>query len=300
MEAGQRTEWAAGSLKMAVAMVISGTVGWFVLATALPAITVVFWRCFFGAIVMAIVCAAQGLLRRGILSRRQFGMVIFGGITLTLNWICLFAAYAQTSIAVATVTYHVQPFILVALGALLFNEALTLHKLGWMVLAFSGVMLIMLGGQHQEQDSGQYLYGVGFALAAAIFYAITAAITKTLRDVSPCLMVFIQLGVGCVILLPFASLPTAQSVSHIWGLLVVIGFVHTGLMSVLLYSAVQKIPTLLVGGLAFIYPIVAISVDAWVLDRPLNTWQRAGTLIVLAAVAGINIRWRFFLRRPQH
>lgn len=106
-------------------------------------------------------------------------------------------------------------------------------------------------------------------------------------------MVFIHLTVGCVILLPVVSLPTASSVSSAWRLLLVIGFVHTGLMSVLLYSAVQKIPTMLVGGLAFIYPVVAILIDAWVLHRPLNGWQLTGTLIVLAAVAGINIRWRF-------
>lgn len=301
METNQRAGWTAGSLKMAAAMIISGTVGWFVLATALPALTVVFWRCAFGAIAMAMVCATQGLLHRGMLSRRQFYRIILGGITLTLNWICLFAAYAQTSIAVATVTYHVQPFILVGLGAVLFHETLTLHKLGWMMIAFFGVTMMMLGGQHVEQDSGQYLYGIGLALAAAIFYAITAAITKTLRDVSPCLLVFIQLGVGSVILLPFASLPVvAPSDWPVWGLLFVIGFVHTGLMSALLYSAVQTIPTTLVGGLAFIYPIVAIAVDAWVLGNPLNIWQLAGTLIILTSVAGMNTQWRFFSRQHQH
>ncbi len=290
MASDQRAEWGAGSLKMAIAMIISGTVGWFVLTTDLPALTVVFWRCVFGMVAMALVCTTQGLLRRGMLARRQLYWIMVGGVTLTLNWVCLFIAYAQTSIAVATITNHVQPFMLVALGALLFNETLTRYKLGWMVIAFSGVALIMLGGQQQDQDSGQYLYGVGFALAAAFFYAITATITKVLRDVSPCLMVFIQLGVGCVMLLPFVSLPTASFSSAVWGLLVVIGFVHTGLMSVLLYSAVQKIPTILVGGLAFIYPVVAILVDAWVLHRPLNGWQLTGTLIVLAAVAGMNVR----------
>lgn len=299
MASDQHTEWGAGSLKMAIAMIISGTVGWFVLATDLPALTVVFWRCAFGGLAMALVCAAQGLLRRGMLARKQLYWVMLGGVTLTLNWVCLFIAYAQTSIAVATITYHLQPFILVALGAVLFNEALTRYKLGWMIIAFFGVTLIMLGGQRQDQEAGQYFYGVGFALAAAFFYAITAAITKILRDVPPCLMVFIQLTVGCVMLLPFVSLPTVSSVSYVWWLLVVIGFVHTGLMSVLLYSAVQKIPTVLVGGLAFIYPVVAILFDAWVLHRPLNGWQLVGTLIMLAAVAGINFRCRFFPQRHQ-
>ncbi|WP_252317861.1 MULTISPECIES: EamA family transporter [Symbiopectobacterium] len=143
--------------------------GWFVLATDLPALTVVFWRCALGALAMALVCAAQGLLRRGMLARRQLYWIMLGGVILTLNWVCLFIAYVKTSIAVATITYHVRPFILVVLGAVLFNETLARYKLGWMVIAFSGVALIMLGGQQQDQDSGQYVYGVGFALAAAFF-----------------------------------------------------------------------------------------------------------------------------------
>ncbi|MGL9736530.1 MAG: hypothetical protein ACR5LF_16145 [Symbiopectobacterium sp.] len=99
----------------------------------------------------------------------------------------------------------------------MFNETLTRYKLCWMVIAFSGVALIMLGGQQQDQDPGQYVYGVGFPLTAAFFYAITTAITKALHDVYPCLIVFIQLGVGCLILLPVVSLPTAFSVSAVWG-----------------------------------------------------------------------------------
>ncbi|MGL9760522.1 MAG: hypothetical protein ACR5K7_05890 [Symbiopectobacterium sp.] len=50
---------------------------------------------------------------------------------------------------------------------------------------------------------------------------------------------------------------------------------------------------ILIGGLAFIYHVVAILVDAWMLHRLLNGWQLIGTLIVLAAVAGINVWWLF-------
>jgi TctA family transporter len=38
-----------GSLEMVAAMLISGTIGWFVLVSGQPVLDVVFWRCVFGA-----------------------------------------------------------------------------------------------------------------------------------------------------------------------------------------------------------------------------------------------------------
>lgn len=293
-----RTSTTKGVLEMTAAMTIAGTVGWFVLATALPATQVVFWRCLFGALAMALVCAARGILRRGMMTRKQVILALLGGVTLTLNWVCLFAAYADTSIAVATITYHVQPFILVIFGALLFNESLTRCKLGWMALAFCGVVLIAGGGHYSGADAGRYLTGIGFALAAAVFYAITAAIAKGLTGVPPSLIVLVQMLVGSLLLWPYATWPTGQTAGHTWGLLLVIGFVHTGLMSTLLYGAVQKIPTAAVGALSFIYPIVAILVDAWALSRPLGLLQLAGTLLILTAIVGINAGWGLLSPRP--
>ena len=39
------------------------------------------------------------------------------------------------------------------------------------------------------------------------------------------------------------------------------GVIHTGLMYILLYSAIQKLPTHLTGALSFIYPVAALAVD---------------------------------------
>ncbi|WP_148050484.1 EamA family transporter, partial [Pseudomonas protegens] len=46
-----------------------------------------------------------------------------------------------------------------------------------------------------------------------------------------------------------------------WASLLTLGIVHTGVMYVLLYGAIQKLPTALTGALSFIYPIAAIFVD---------------------------------------
>lgn len=198
-----------------------------------------------------------------------------------LNWTLLFAAYQHASIAVATVTYHVQPFMLVALGALLFGEKLTADRLGWLLLAFAGMVLIVAGRQNGGSGDG-YLLGVALALGAALMYAIAAAIVKQLAALPPQLIVLIQLTVGALALAPFAGLATPPAAPLDWLLLATLGLVHTGLMSTLLYGAIQKIPTTLVGALSFIYPAVAIVVDWAVFGHRLSLLQLLGTLAILA------------------
>ncbi|EMW1016613.1 DMT family transporter [Serratia marcescens] len=275
-----------GAVQMILAMTLSGTVGWPVLVLGQPPATVVFWRCAFGALAMLATCAALGQLKQGAINRRQLAFAILGGIALVLNWTLLFAAYQHASIAVATVTYHVQPFMLVALGALLFGEKLTADRLGWLLLAFAGMVLIVAGRQNGGSGDG-YLLGVALALGAALMYAIAAAIVKQLAALPPQLIVLIQLTVGTLALAPFAGLATPPAAPLDWLLLATLGLVHTGLMSTLLYGAIQKIPTPLVGALSFIYPAVAIVVDWAVFGHRLSLLQLLGTLAILGAAAGM-------------
>ena len=52
-----------GSFEMTAAMLISGTIGWFVLVSGQPVLDVVFWRCVFGAGTLLLICAIFGFLR---------------------------------------------------------------------------------------------------------------------------------------------------------------------------------------------------------------------------------------------
>ncbi|HEJ8084480.1 TPA: DMT family transporter [Serratia marcescens] len=281
-----------GAVQMILAMTISGTVGWPVLVLGQPPATVVFWRCAFGALAMLATCAALGQLKPGAINRRQLAFAVLGGLALALNWTLLFAAYAHASIAVATVTYHVQPFMLVALGALLFGEKLTANRLGWLLLAFAGMLLIVTGRQSGGGE-GDYLLGVALALGAALMYALAAAIVKQLAALAPQLIVLIQLTVGALAMAPFAGLAHLPVKPTDWLLLATLGLVHTGVMSTLLYGAIQKIPTALVGALSFIYPAVAIVVDWAVFGHRLSLLQLLGTPAILGAAAGMNFGWRW-------
>lgn len=288
-----------GSIEMTAAMIISGTIGWFVLMSGQPVLSVVFWRCAIGAVTLLAVCAALGLLRPDVISRKAFGLAVIGGIAIVLNWVLLFAAYSRASIAIATTVYNVQPFMLVGLGALIFKEKLTITKLFWLGFAFAGMLLIVKAKPGGAYSGSDYMTGIALSLGAAFLYAIASIVAKRLKGMPPHLIALIQVCVGIVMLAPLADFTTLPQSTGQWASIVTIGVVHTGLMYILLYSAIQKLPTHITGSLSFIYPIAAILVDYIAFGHALQPSQLVGSAAILIAAAGTSLGWTLRRSTPE-
>lgn len=281
--------------QMTLAMLISGSIGAFVLISGLPVIDVVFWRCVIGA-------AALGVFI--LLSKRPFSrftrpmllLAIDGGVALVINWLLLFAAYDKISIGMSTVVYNTQPFMLVLMGMFL-GERVKAVTWGWLLLSFLGVV-VLLSSELKSGQNGELFTGIAMALGAAFFYALTAIIARKLRPLPPQHIAFVQVLTGVVMLLPLAHFASLSG--HFpWGILLTLGIVHTGVMYQLLYSAIQKLPTPIIGSLSFIYPLVAILVDSLAFGHTLSALQLAGGMIILLAAAGNNLGWGTKEKAPQ-
>jgi len=286
-----------GTLEMVAAMLISGTIGWFVLLSGLPVLDVVFWRCVFGALTLLLVCALLGHLRPGLLNRVTLMLAVVSGVAIVGNWLLLFASYSRASISIGTAVYNVQPFMLVILAAMLLGEKLTLQKLAWLSVSFLGMLAIVSAHGNVELGGDDYLVGIAFALGAAFLYAVAALIIKKLKGVPPHLIALIQVSVGVLMLAPVADLATLPKGEQTWSILLTLGVVHTGGMYVLLYGAIQKLPTALTGALSFIYPVAAIAVDWLAFDHQLTALQWLGVAAILLAAAGMQQGWRWYPRQ---
>ncbi|MBC3346416.1 DMT family transporter [Pseudomonas sp. SWRI196] len=287
-----------GSLEMTTAMLISGTIGWFVLISGVPVLDVVFWRCVFGAATLLLICAGFGFLRPGILTRITFLLAVLSGVAIVGNWVLLFASYSRASIAIGTAVYNVQPFMLVGLAALLLGEKITAQKLFWLAVSFLGMLAIVSAHGEQGQGGGDYLTGIALALGAALLYAIAALIIKHLTGTPPHLIALIQVSTGVLLLAPWANFSALPQQPEAWASLVTLGMVHTGVMYVLLYSAIQRLPTAVTGALSFIYPIAAIFVDWFAFGHRLELLQWLGVAAILLAAAGMQQGWGIKVRRP--
>lgn len=285
-----------GSLEMIVAMLISGTIGWFVLVSGQPVLEVVFWRCLFGAGTLLLICAAMGFLKPGILTRATFLMALASGVAIVGNWVLLFASYSRASIAIGTAVYNVQPFMLVGLAAIFLGEKITVPKVTWLSLAFLGMLAIVSAHGSGQAGAGSYLLGIALALGAAFLYAVAALIVKRLSDTPPHLIALVQVITGVLLLAPWVGLGGLPGELPAQASLVTLGIVHTGLMYVLLYSAIQRLPTALTGALSFIYPVAAILVDWFAFGHRLTPLQWLGVAAILLAAAGMQQGWWF---RPR-
>lgn len=278
-----------GIMEMVTAMILMGTVGYFVVEAKQDAYNVVFFRCLFGTIFLSLYCFLAGFFKNTGLTNKKLLLIVLSGIFLVCNWIMLFASFKSASISTSTVIYHAQPFFFVIIGAVLLRESISIDKVGWIILAFIGVTLVANVDLSSFSFSSSYIKGIFLALAASVFWAISAVIVKQLKGVKPDLIALIQLAIGTCILLPFTNMMSMSSATGLqWGYLIILGGVHSCLTYILMYSAYQKLSTPVIAVLTFIYPVVAILVDFIFYEESLNALQFVGGFLILFSSFAVN------------
>lgn len=278
-----------GTAQLTTAMMLSGTLGVFVVESGAPPFDVVFFRVLFGALALGGYVVARGRPRDHGFTPRTLALAVLGGVLIVFNWVLLFQSYENTSISVATVVYHTQPFYVVLLGALLFRERLTAARVGWIAVAFAGLILVSGVTPADFTGGGAYLTGIGQALLAALLYGLSTLVTKRITGVRPHLIALVQVLVGIPLLLPFADFGAMRGTGWDWGWLVGLGLLHTGVMYVLMYAAYARLPTAKIAVLAFVYPAVAMVMDWAVYGHHIGLVQALGVPLIVTASLKVTL-----------
>lgn len=304
----QRSSTTLGTIELVLAMILSGTIGYFVISSEQAFWNVVFFRCVIGAVVLGGYAYYAGFIRREYFQRSVLLMIILGGITLVGNWIFLFASFNYIPFSIATVAYHMQPLFLVLTGALLTKEKLSGSLLFWLALAFVGLFLIveldlnelsaLLSGE-ASSDGSSALFGLLLALGAALLYTVTTLVTKKVSQVPSTFVALVQVIVGVFMLLPFADFDNLPTQTSQWIDLLILGAVLTGFMYIIMYDSFQKLPTSLIALLSFIYPVTALFVDYLAFSTQINGLQLIGVILILLAVSAVKFNWVLPMRRRK-
>lgn len=286
----------AGIWEMLAAMVLSGTIGVLVVESGQSALNVVFFRCLFGAISLAAFCWYKGLFKGSYFNKKTFLLALFSGVCIVFNWVFLFKSYSLTSITVGTVVYHVQPFFVLLLSAVLLRTPIGIHKFSWIVLAFFGLTLITDAYSASVEWNASYWLGVGCALLAAFLYAVATVVVKQVKGVPPHLMALTQTSFGVLLLFPLASLQVIPLQGSHWYYLVALGVINTCVLYIFLYSAFKKLSYSMIAVLVFVYPVVAIVADYVVYGKEINALQMLGIVLIFSSSLGVTLEWRVIPR----
>lgn len=209
--------------------------------------------------------------------------LLLSGAALGFNWIFLFEAFRHTGIAVATLCYYMAPVFVILLSPLVLGERLTRRKIVCTLLAVLGAVCISGVFTGSRQDPR----GIAFGLAAALLYCALILLSKRLRGLDTLETTFCQLCTAALVMLPYVLLGghlhgPAPAPSTLF-LLLVVGIVHTGLVYILFFSAVSRLPAQTTAVLSYVDPVTAILLATLFLHQPFGPAEACGTVLILGA-----------------
>ena len=211
---------------------------------------------------------------------------IFSGLLFSFEFYLLFSALEYTTVSRVSMLFYTQPFW-VALGAhfLLPGERLTRTKSAGLILALSGVVLLLARGD--DGTGAETIMGDSMCILAAIAWAMIVLVARRTRlaNSTPEMQLLYQLAVSGVVLLVIAFLSgetlrvMTPSISLIFAFQVVF-VVSIGFM--LWFWALSTYPAGEMASFGLLTPLFGVFFGWLIFDDVLSFWF----LIALAMVCG--------------
>jgi drug/metabolite transporter (DMT)-like permease len=274
-------------------MILSGTLGVWVVLAGVEAVTAVFWRCALALPLVALYALVRGAFRPPFPPLRLWMLAGLSGLLFVADWVALFAAYPRLSVGTATLLLNLYPFITLALAALLLGERPGWTATGWIGLGFIGFLLtagLTTGGLSADP------VGVGLVLLAAVTYAAATLVGRFLKEMPPLLTTLVQMGAGVILLAPAAAMPGAIAPAA-WPWLLLMAAGPTALTYVLMNLAFGRARLPVIAVLSFLYPLTAVLLDGLVFGVVIRPLQAAGGCLILLAAAAVTLKWPLLPRR---
>lgn len=270
-------------IQLTLAMAIFGSIGFFSLHTGLPAIELVFLRCVCALLLLFGAWIVSGNHKKERWQSRETGLIALCGITNLLNWVFLFKSFLIVSVTIAISLYHLAPFIVMMAGSFLFRDKLTFTSVFALAGCFAGTLFIM--GTDGFNASASNWEGMIYGVAAAVFYAATILLGKSIRKTSVYATTWLQMLIGLLALLPFVHFETFEGLrSDQWTYAILTGIVHTGLVYLLFFHGIRHLPSPVVSLLVFVDPAVAILLDIAVTGFRPSFLQASGIALLFGSL----------------
>ena len=272
-------------IKYVTAVVLYGTIGYFLRFVSLPSEIVVFCRGFIGCLFLLAVKAVKKERTDREALRKELPWLILSGILLGLNWIFLFRAYVLTTVAVASLCNYMAPVLVILAAPALLHEPLDRRKLPLMALALAGIVLIsgILGGEKAS------LPGVIMGLLAALCFTGIVLCNRKMGPVPLYDKAFVQLAVSAATVLPYLlARNIGQELTldlRSAAIILLLGIVHTGAAYCFYFAGISSLPVETVGLLGYLEPVVSVLCSVLLLRESMSPAGWIGAALILTAAA---------------
>ena len=149
----------------------------------------------------------------------------------------------------------------------------------------STIGLIMVIGVGGMEKSGSNIIGIGFGLAAAVFYATVIILNKFIKNVTGIDRTLIQFFAAIIVLIPYITLTTGINIGSLDKIgimsIIILGLLHTGISYCLYFASLKDLKGQEAAILSYIDPLVAIIVSVTILGEGINSIQIIGGVMIL-------------------
>ncbi len=157
-----------------------------------------------------------------------------------------------------------------------------------------GLLLSMAGlwtllGTHQSPLVDGALFGIGFALAAALLFALGTVALQPLAELAPVPNLAWQLCLGCfpmVLYGVFHEQPQLSAVNGTgWALMAYMTVVPMGLCYLSWFAALRRVPPAIASVVTLLTPVIGVLAAAATLGEPLGLREIGALVLTLSGVA---------------
>lgn len=215
-------------------------------------------------------------------------LLAVSGVLIGINWIMLFEAYNNTTVAVATLCYYMQPTIVILLSPLIFREKLTGKKLICAIISLVGMVfvsgLLDLNSSNINTDN---MKGVLLGLGAAALYASVIVLNKMIHVEDAYQKTVIQLLSAAIVLIPYLLATERGKRYELAGIsiamIIVVGVVHTGFAYALYFGSMKALDAQSIAVISYIDPVAALILSAVVLSERMSIFGIIGAVLIIGA-----------------
>ena len=278
-----------------------GPLARFAYATGFDPLSFVAWRATFGLSIILVVIAVRASRGVSLVDPRRLSSadrlaLLLAGLTgLALN-VAMFYAFGLGSIAVVLLAFYTYPGLVAVAAAILGHERLDAARVGALLLALAGMVLVVAGGLSNGTDASTTVHPLGIALgllAAAcqtVFVTLSRGRYADVPAEQAMGWVLAVAAVGCGILafVTGGPLDVVFRRPDALGLAAIAGLVAAGIPSVLFLVGIRAIGGTRAGILMLFEPLVGVTLAAILLGEGLTVVQLVGGAAIMAAAVLIQ------------
>ena len=275
-------------LRYLFALMLYGTIGLFLHFISYSSEFVVLCRGLLGSLFIAVaLCFRRKKIDLNAI-RKNLPTLALSGIALGLNWVFLFAGY-RYGIAISSLCNYMAPIAVVVITSLFYKEHINKWQVSCIVIAFIGMILLigLLEGNVRVD-----VHCVAYGLLAAVGFVILVLCNRRLKEIEALEKTLVQLLFSALIVLPYVyfnhGFPTVfDSLSTI--LVLILGFLHTGVAYICYFSSIDVLPAQSIAVLGYLEPVLNLLIGALILHEKIGITGMIGAILIILASVGNEI-----------